>query len=109
MKEKSFCSICSIAVESKVYLPVSSVSDQNFKNAFIVKAFSAWNKALERFKCHEDKYIISLFNCSRIEYYFNIFLSIFVLSYVSYFFGFHFATYFNFLKSIYRHMECNFL
>ncbi|XP_025415524.1 zinc finger MYM-type protein 1-like [Sipha flava] len=46
--------ICEIfAVENKVDLPASSVPDQNFKNAFVVEGFSAWNKALERFKFHE--------------------------------------------------------
>ncbi|XP_025425699.1 uncharacterized protein LOC112694450 [Sipha flava] len=53
VKEKSFCSTCSSAVENKVDLPASSVPDQNFKNAFVVEGFSAWNKALERFKFHE--------------------------------------------------------
>lgn len=53
VKEKSFCSICKTAVENKIDLPVSSVTDQNSKMAFVVEGFCAWNKALQRFKSHE--------------------------------------------------------
>lgn len=61
VKEKAFCSICKTAHENKINLPVFSVTDQNSKNAFVIDGFSAWNKALQRFKSHEGKIIILLF------------------------------------------------
>jgi hypothetical protein len=39
VKEKSFYSIRSSAVENKVDLPASSVLDQNSKNTFVVEGF----------------------------------------------------------------------
>jgi hypothetical protein len=88
VKEKSFYSIYSSAVENKVDLPASSVPDLNSKNVFVVEGFSLWNKALERFKCHESKYLITLFSYSRVELRF---LSIFVIFVVSYFVRLNFS------------------
>lgn len=41
VKKISFYLICKTAVENKIDLPTSSVTDQHFKNAFVVEEFSA--------------------------------------------------------------------
>lgn len=53
-KRKAFCSVCQEAARLGVNLNKQSVRDQRAVSAFVEMGFSTWNKALERFKIHEQ-------------------------------------------------------